>query len=63
MALEEFDYLGFRFISAHDRVDTESPMGRAIRPASRLLRYTRACYEPAASIEARFNMRQIKAMR
>ena len=29
-ALEEFDHLGMRFISAQDQVDTESPMGRVM---------------------------------
>lgn len=29
-ALEEFDYLGVRFISVQDQVDTSSPMGRAM---------------------------------
>jgi len=29
-ALEEFNYLGVRFISAQDQVDTDSPMGRAM---------------------------------
>jgi hypothetical protein len=29
-ALEEFDYLGIRFISVQDQVDTASPMGKAM---------------------------------
>jgi DNA invertase Pin-like site-specific DNA recombinase len=29
-ALEEFDHLGVRFISAQDQIDTDSPMGRAM---------------------------------
>jgi DNA invertase Pin-like site-specific DNA recombinase len=29
-ALEEFDYLGIRFVSVQDRIDTTSPMGRAM---------------------------------
>jgi DNA invertase Pin-like site-specific DNA recombinase len=29
-ALEEFDYLGVRFISVQDQMDTDSPMGRAM---------------------------------
>ena len=29
-ALEEFNYLGIRFISVQDQVDTASPMGKAI---------------------------------
>ena len=29
-ALEEFDYLGVRFISVQDQIDTDSPMGRAM---------------------------------
>lgn len=29
-ALEEFDHLGMRFISAQDQIDTASPMGRAM---------------------------------
>ena len=29
-ALEEFDYLGVRFISVRDQIDTASPMGRAM---------------------------------
>ena len=29
-ALEEFDYLGVRFISVQDQIDTASPMGRAM---------------------------------
>jgi DNA invertase Pin-like site-specific DNA recombinase len=29
-ALEEFNYLGVRFISVQDQVDTDSPMGRAM---------------------------------
>ena len=29
-ALEEFDYLGMRFISVQDQVDTASPMGKAM---------------------------------
>jgi hypothetical protein len=29
-ALEEFDYLGIRFISVQDQVDTASPMGKAL---------------------------------
>jgi DNA invertase Pin-like site-specific DNA recombinase len=29
-ALEEFDYLGIRFISMQDQVDTASPMGKAM---------------------------------
>lgn len=29
-ALEEFDYLGIRFISVQDHVDTASPMGKAM---------------------------------
>jgi hypothetical protein len=29
-ALEEFDHLGVRFISVQDRVDTSSPMGKAM---------------------------------
>jgi DNA invertase Pin-like site-specific DNA recombinase len=29
-ALEEFDYLGLRFISVQDQVDTASPMGKAM---------------------------------
>lgn len=30
MALEEFDYLGVRFVSVQDQIDTSSPMGRAM---------------------------------
>lgn len=30
VALEEFDYLGGRFVSVQDQVDTASPMGRAM---------------------------------
>ena len=30
VALEEFDYLGVRFVSVQDQVDTDSPMGRAM---------------------------------
>ncbi len=29
-ALEEFDYLGIRFVSIQDQVDTTSPMGKAM---------------------------------
>ena len=29
-ALEEFDYLGIRFISVQDQIDTDSPIGRAM---------------------------------
>ena len=29
-ALEEFDYLGVRFISVQDQIDTDSPVGRAM---------------------------------
>jgi DNA invertase Pin-like site-specific DNA recombinase len=29
-ALEEFNYLGVRFISVQDQIDTDSPMGRAM---------------------------------
>jgi DNA invertase Pin-like site-specific DNA recombinase len=29
-ALEEFNYLGVRFVSVQDQVDTDSPMGRAM---------------------------------
>ena len=29
-ALEEFDYLGIRFVSVQDQIDTDSPMGRAM---------------------------------
>jgi DNA invertase Pin-like site-specific DNA recombinase len=29
-SLEEFDYLGIRFISVQDQVDTKSPMGKAM---------------------------------
>ena len=30
MALEEFDYLGIRFVSIQDQIDTTSPMGKAM---------------------------------
>jgi DNA invertase Pin-like site-specific DNA recombinase len=30
MALEEFDHLGIRFVSIRDRIDTTSPMGKAM---------------------------------